>query len=100
MQDYDLQKMIKIYFIVLNSCLKKRYCDGKIQCPFLTPNDEANCPGCASDQIRCDCNQEGNFTCTIDSTTGTTQTCYHKICKYRCDKVVCMIFQNRHKTAA
>ena len=57
-------------------CPEDRFCNGWIQCPLLTPNDEANCTGCPSDQIRCDCNQEGNFTCEINSTTGGKRTCY------------------------
>ena len=65
-------------------------CDGRINCPSLTPNDEANCTQCPLDrpldflfayseakevkrQHRCDCNKPGNFTCE-----GRGRTCYHE----------------------
>ena len=40
-------------------------CDGSIQCPWLTPNDEANCSSqCPSYwPIPCDCNKPGNMKC-------------------------------------
>ena len=47
-------------------------CDGLISCPWLTPNDEANCTQCPSWRPhRCDCNKPGNFTCE-----GRGLTCY------------------------
>ena len=74
--------MVTSYSNALYSyCPEDRFCNGRIQCPSLTPNDEAHCTGCPSDQIRCDCNQEGNFTCEINSTTGDTRTCYPRSCK-------------------
>ena len=44
-------------------------CDGSINCPRLSPHDEANCSQqCPpspywSDPIPCDCNKPGNMTC-------------------------------------
>ena len=69
--------MVKDYFNALYSyCPDDQFCIRLIQCPFLTPNDEENCTGCPSGQIRCDCNQEGNFTCEMTSATGGKRVCY------------------------
>ena len=63
-------------------CFEPFYCDGLIACPWLTPNDEANCMGCPSYYpSRCDCNVEGNFTCEWDGDGGDVFTCFHDGCK-------------------
>ena len=52
------------------------YCDGRIDCPWLTNHDEKNCSQCPSFRPnRCDCNAVGNHTCIVDS-TGVRTTCY------------------------
>ena len=55
-------------FLVFNRrliCNSYYKCDGYIDCPWLTPNDEANCSSqCPSYlPIPCDCNKPGNMTC-------------------------------------
>ena len=58
-------------------CEEKWYCDGIINCDWLTPNDEANCPSCPSHlPSRCNCNVEGNFTCEWDGDGGDRHICY------------------------
>ena len=75
-------EMVKNYFNVFYSyCPDDWFCDGWIDCPFLTPYDEANCTGCPTGEIQCDCNQKGNFTCEINSTTRRKRTCYPRSCK-------------------
>ena len=60
----------------------EKYCDGKIDCPWLTPNDEANCTECStrhynSSVKRCECNQKENFTCEFEPSNATkNRTCY------------------------
>ena len=50
-------------------------CDGLIDCPSLSPHDEANCSQQCSTPwsgfIPCDCNKLGNMTCT-----GSGGVCY------------------------
>ena len=48
-------------------------CNGYIDCPWLTPNDEANCSGCQSSYLpnRCDCNKPEARKCT-----GVGFVCY------------------------
>ena len=59
---------------VFDRCSK---CDGNIDCPQLTPNDEANCTTCPPDRLnRCDCNKEENFTCAFNQSVERTRTCY------------------------
>ena len=36
---------------------------------------------CPPGEIRCDCNQEENFTCKMNSTTGGKRVCYPRGCK-------------------
>jgi len=63
---------------VQEACYERSYCNGRINCPWLTPNDEANCTECPSNRPnRCDCNQEGNFTCEWDGDGFDWFTCYH-----------------------
>ena len=54
------------------NCLK---CDGNIQCPWLSPHDEANCLRPCTD-ILCDCNKLGNMTCA-----GKGRICYYEFSK-------------------
>ena len=62
-----------VYVVIMCRCSK---CDGFINCPWLTPHDEANCSQCPSDRHRqtysCDCNKPGKFTCE-----GYGRTCYN-----------------------
>ena len=52
-------------------------CDGNIQCPWLSPHDEANClrpcPFTRYTDISCDCNKLGNMTCA-----GKGGICYYE----------------------
>ena len=68
-------------FDLSNSCPLNRYCDGQIDCPWLTPNDEENCTGSPSGCKRCACNQPGNFTCEIEPSVGGRRTCFYPSCK-------------------
>ena len=49
------------------TCFDFSKCDGYINCPWLSPHDEANCSQqCSSSKygpIPCDCNKPGNMTC-------------------------------------
>ena len=59
---------------VFDRCSK---CDGFLDCPELTPNDEGNCTKCPSYRPnRCDCNKEENFTCEFNQSVGRRYTCY------------------------
>ena len=68
----------------------KRYCNGIIDCPWLTPNDEANCSDCgpilSNTANKCKCNQVENFTCEFDPSIRARYTCYIPQSKYFCDK--------------
>jgi len=55
------------------------YCTGIIECPWLTPNDEAGCPSYLPN--RCNCNQEGNYTCEWDGNGSNGRTSYPDECK-------------------
>ena len=58
-------------------CNERRRCDGFIDCEWLTHHDEVNCSECTFFRpIRCDCNQEGNFTCEWDGEGEDLFTCY------------------------
>ena len=56
-------------------------CDGRIDYPWIIPNDEANCLSqCPSDweqHIPCDCNNPGNMKCE-----GRGWICYNHGCKF------------------
>ena len=60
-------------------CYDSWKCDGKIDCPWLSPHDEANCSQqCPSSnwRIPCDCNKLGNMTCQ-----GDDRVCYEEFSK-------------------
>ena len=60
-------------------CEERLYCDGEIDCPWLTPNDEANCSDCPSYQpTRCECNRKENFMCKTDGKSWNRLTCYYE----------------------
>ena len=71
-----------------SSCPK---CNGRIDCPWLNPHDEANCPQqCLSSwygSIPCDCNKPGNMTCE-----GENRVCIREHCKF----LVLFYFCKRH----
>ena len=49
-----------------STCEDRWKCDGYINCPWLSPHDEANCSQqCPSSwfTVPCDCNKPGNMTC-------------------------------------
>ena len=60
-------------------------CDGRFDCPWLSPHDEANCsqqclsPG--SGPIPCDCNKPGNMTCG-GRNEHENYVCYGKSSKF------------------
>ena len=61
-------KLILIKSLVFDcrlKCQSDYECDGLIDCPWLTPNDEANCSSQCPDYfpIPCDCNKPGNMKC-------------------------------------
>ena len=68
-------------------------CDGVIECPWLSPHDEANCSKqCSSSSgwgsIPCACNKPlGNMTCE-----GSGYVCYRESCKL----LVLFYFCKRH----
>ena len=75
--------------LLYSSCLK---CDGEINCPRLSPHDEANCSQQCSlskegYRIPCDCNKLGNMTCK-----GRGLVCYRKSGKL----LVLFYFCKRH----
>ena len=57
--------MMSLLFNCRLICSSHYKCDGRIDCPWLTSNDEANCPSqCPSDfPIPCNCNKPGNMKC-------------------------------------
>ena len=57
--------MMSLLFNRRSICSSHYKCNGYIDCPWLTPNDEANCSSqCPSDLlIPCDCNKPGNMKC-------------------------------------
>ena len=57
--------MMSLLFNCRLNCSSHYKCNGYIDCPWLTPNDEANCSSqCPSDYpIPCDCNKPGNMKC-------------------------------------
>lgn len=53
-------------------CREEKKCNGKINCPWLTPNDEANCSSCPKERPnRCACNKKGKMMCK-----GRGYVCY------------------------
>ena len=74
------------------TCHESLKCDGLINCPWLSPHDEANCSQpCSSSwfgSIPCACNKPlGNMTCE-----GWGQVCYHESGKL----LVLFYFCKRH----
>ena len=62
-------------------CEKHWYCNGEIECPWLSPNDEANCSECSSfghvtRNTSCDCNKKENFNCEWNGNGVNKHTCY------------------------
>ena len=59
--------MTSILFCRAMACNDSMKCNGEIDCPWLSPHDEANCSQqCSSSRygpIPCDCNKPGNMTC-------------------------------------
>ena len=73
-------------------CYDHWKCDGLIECPWLSPHDEANCSQqCSSSSywpIPCNCNKPlGNMTCE-----GSGLVCYGKSSKL----LVLFYFCKRH----
>ena len=71
-------------------CRKCYKCDGYISCPWLSPNDEANCSQQCSlpwFTVACDCNKPGNMTCK-----GENGVCYREFGKL----LVLFYFYKRH----
>ena len=64
------------------TCIDYWKCNGKIECPWLSPHDEANCSQqCPwSDDIPCDCNKPENMTCELKRTLNNV--CYYKSCEF------------------
>ena len=59
------------------TCKESWYCDGYIHCPWLTPNDEANCSACPSNRsTRCQCNNKEKFSCETSGKNWNALTCY------------------------
>ena len=58
-----------------STCYDSMKCNGFIDCPWLSPHDEANCSQqCPSSYpIPCDCNKQGNMTCE-----GNGNVCYEE----------------------
>ena len=73
------------------TCSDSLKCDGLIDCPWLSPHDEANCsqqcPSSWYEPIPCDCNEPGNMTCA-----GSNWVCYAKSGKF----LVLFYFCKRH----
>ena len=66
----------------IHICKKSLYCDGRIHCPWFTPNDEANCGDCPSNRpSRCECNNKENFTCKSNGEGLNLLTCYDEFGK-------------------
>jgi len=74
----DCQLFISYRFYSFLSCDFPTYCNGIIDCEWLTLNDEAECTECPSQYPnRCDCNKKGNFTCDWKEKEGSNYlTCY------------------------
>ena len=77
-------------------CSKCDKCDGLIDCPWLSPYDEANCSQqCSSSSwygpIPCDCNKPGNMMCEGRSTQRGS-VCHSKSGKF----LVLFYFCKRH----
>ena len=61
------------------TCEESWYCDGIIDCPWLTPNDEANCSDCPSNSsMRCKCNNKEKFSCESSGEDWNALTCYNE----------------------
>ena len=83
--------MMSILFCSI--CPNNLNCNGVVDCPWLSPHDEANCsqqcPSSWFGPIPCDCNKLGNMTCE-----GRGWVCYNEsskllvlfyFCKHRND---------------
>ena len=65
--------------VFCRNCDNQSKCDDNIDCPWLSPHDEANCSKqCSSCNVPCDCNKPGNMTCE-----GRGGVCYPKSCKFQ-----------------
>ena len=80
-------------------CPDRLKCDGVINCPWLSPHDEANCSQqCPSSwsfkPIPCDCNEPENMMCegSVQEWVHRNRVCYLKDCKL----VVLFYFCKRH----
>ena len=67
------------------TCRDSGKCNGYIDCPWLSPHDEANClqpcPSWWNKPIPCNCNKPGNMTC--NRRFGQSgYVCYFKSCKF------------------
>ena len=74
------------------TCDHSLKCNGYIDCPWLSPHDEANClQPCSLSKLKftvpCDCNKPGNMTCE-----GRGLVCYRESCKF----LVLFYFCKRH----
>ena len=93
---YDKVLKLIAYDVMLFNCrlnCSSHYkCNGYIDCPWLTPNDEANCSSqCPSDLlIPCDCNKPEYMKCKQRG-----PVCYNKngkgSCFFICQSVVVVL---------
>ena len=83
--------LTSILFCSPRTCPDDWKCDGMIDCPWLSPHDEANCsPQCSSSNfgpIPCACNKVRNMTCS-----GGGLICYRESRKL----LVLFYFCKRH----
>ena len=75
-------------------CADSWKCNGLIECPWLSPHDEANCSQqCSSltyGLIPCDCNKPGNMACGVIR-VQRNNVCYSESSKFL---VLCYFFVN------
>jgi len=59
------------------TCHPRYNCNGRINCPWLEPDDEANCSKCP-DRFphSCNCRLEGNYSCKLTKDSISDRTCY------------------------
>ena len=75
-----MTSVIGFMILFCNRCSDSLKCDGWINCPWLSPHDEANCsqqcPLSLYSPIPCNCNKPGIMTCE-----GFGPVCYSEYSK-------------------
>ena len=85
--DYQIYVLYRTMTSILfcRTCSDNLKCDGYIDCPWLSPHDEANCsqqcPLLEREMIPCDCNKPGNMTCE-GKIEGINYVCYDTYGKF------------------